>query len=418
MLRRTEHHLKAVVRRLDMSDMDLKTQSDDTRKRLDKLHCRSDAVLQEERAKLDTKADELATILRGLLGSESGREALTTCWLEREVPDVELGLGNWKWVKERIQTFFFDRVMDYVESWERQEEVVAGLEAEIACQLKLQLQLLHEELESIEREINGESSSESSDGLSPLSRTRRNSANLNASLTPTKMMFMLGKPRLPMKMMGRIKKPFKAVIEPLKNKMRLNEFKAHPIQVAEKLACEMYEELLSSQEGCDSESPLMVVANFFMDRPRDYLDAIERKIPDMILSNQLLLNRVQERIEVERQHHDLYVETMTSVETLRKSLREYGEGYIFVEDFNRGELQILRQSPEGDSQSVAFNVHDFMRGSSGDMDVSRRRDVRGLWTVTYSGCLVRDGLERSVAIRVYLPSSGVQFTFKEVAKLR
>ncbi|WAR25726.1 STE20-like protein [Mya arenaria] len=419
--RRTVHHLKAVVRRLDMTDMDLKVQSDATRKRLTRLQDKSHTVLLEQRKKVDAKAEELYHILLKLLSSEKCKEFLTTGWSGDEIPKVDMGLGDWKWIKTHIQEAFFDKMMAYVEQWERDEEIVEKIEADITSKVKLELQILQEELESIEREIDGESSSVSSDGMSTLGKSRRCSI---MPLSPTKLKLMIAEPKMPIKLAGRVTRPFKAVFEPFKNKMKVNEYKNNPVSVAEDCARVMYNELCSgnvrSRQGEENiDPPLSVIANYLMQRPRDYLNAIERKVPEMILSNQLLLNHVEERLDTERMYQNEYVEMMEATESLRKSLREYGEGYIFVEDFNRGELQILKPTVDGrEGQSVAFNVCDFMNNSSGEVDYSRRRDIRGLWTVSYGGILVRNGLERPVAIRVYLPSSGVDFTFKEVAKLR
>lgn len=400
--------------RLDYTDMDLKTKSDSIRNKLDRLQLKSDAVLAELRAKVDAETTDLCQFLMSHISSPECKDSLIKNWSLDELPDAESGLGNWTWIRSRIQEAFFDKLLCNVENWERDEEKLDRIEQQISFQIKLELKILEEELSDIEREIQGDDSSLSSDGISELAKSRRRSI---VSFSPTRAPYLLAEPTLPLRLAGRIIKPFQDLFAPLKNKLRASEYKNNPIKVAEECARTMYNEL------CDScfktDSALQQLADVLLERPREYINAIERKMPDMILANQLLLNSTEENIESERSYQQEYEEMMTCTESLRRSLMEYGEGYIFVNDFSRGELQITKQHPDsGDKISVAFNVLDFLRASSGDMNTSKLGDIRALWTVTYTGQLIRNKQESPVAIRVYTPSSGVECTFKEVAKLR
>lgn len=409
-LKRTVHHLKAVLTRLDLTDMDLKTKSGSTRNKLDRLQLKSESVLEELKAKVDAESVDLCKFLRAKISSPECIESLTKNWTIDDLPNIDSGLGNWLWIKRCIQDAFFDKLLCLVENWERDEEKLDKIEQQISFQIKLELRVLEDELSEIEKEIQGDNSSVSSDGISELAKTRRKSV---ISFSPTKTAYLLAEPTLPLRLAGRIIKPFQAVFD----KMKANEYKNNPIKVAEECARTMYGELC---EDCDNPgSALSQLADTLLERPREYINAIEKKMPDMILANQLLLNRTEEDIEIERQFQLEYEEMMTLTESLRRSLMEYGEGNIFVNDFSKGELQIKQMNPESnDTVSVAFNVTDFLRGSSGDLDASRMGDIRALWTVTYAGDLIRNRQQVPVAIRVYLPSSGVECTFKEVAKLR
>ena len=414
MLKRTVHHLKAVLTRLDLTDMDLNSKSDTIRNKLDRLQLKSESVLEELRAKVDAESTDLCQFLKSKISTQECKDSLTKNWAPDDLPNIGSGLGNWSWIRCRVQDAFFDKLLCIVENWERDEEKLDKIEQQISFQIKLELRILEEELSDIEKEIQGDDSSLSSDGISDLAKTRRRSI---VSFSPTRSPYLLAEPTLPLRLAGRIIKPFQAVFGPLKNKLKANEYKNNPLKVAEECAKSMYAELV---ENCDNpDSALAELADALLERPREYLNAIEKKMPDMILANQLLLNRTEESIESEREYLKSYEGMMTCTESLRRSLMEYGEGYIFVNDFSRGELQIIQQHPDsGDRVSVPFNVTDFLRGSSGDLDASRMGDIRALWTVTYAGQLIRSRLENPVSIRVYLPSSGVECTFKEVAKLR
>lgn len=414
MLKRTMHHLKTVVRRLGLSEEDMKAQSEIARRKLDALKVKSEAVLEELIFKLNAESKQMCNELSKYMQCENCKRKITCDWNVGEIPTVDSGLGDWTWIRERIHQAFYDRLIECVDDWNTDERRIDVIAEELSSHIKFDLRLLEEELNDIEMEIQCDTSSTSSDELSALSRSRRKSMPIYSM---TKSKFMIPEPKMPLKLAGRVIAPFKTMLSPIKNKIKASEYKDNPVRVAEKCARNMYSELISEYDG--SLTGFIPLAEYLLERPRDYVEAVERRVPDMILANQLLLNRLEEGLEVERMHQAEYEEMMTSVETLKRSLMEYGEGYIFVADFNRGELQIQQMPMEGgEAVSVAFNVTDFIRGSSRGLDVCRRRDIRGLWTVTYLGSLNRNGIDRPVAIKVYLPSSGVEFTYKEVAKLR
>lgn len=396
-----------MVRRLDLSDRDLKEKSETAREKLDKLRLRSESVLNDLKASLDVESNEISIELKKFLKSDYCKRQITSGWTCGELPVVSS--GNWSWIRTRIHEAFYDRLVECIEHWDREERRIEGVEEHLSCQIKFELQLLEEELNDIEKEIQCDTSSTSSDDMSDLSKTRRKSFQKSKILPP--------EPKMPMKLAGRVIKPLRLIMSPIRSRMMMNEYRTNPVRVAERTALKMYDGLMTS--SVRSEAGLAHLADYLLERPREYLEAVERRIPDMITANRVLLNHLEQSIEAERKHQSEYEEMMSSTEELKRALMEYGEGYIFVADFSRGELQIQQKPTDGgDAVSVAFNVTDFIRKSSGDLDVCRRRDIRGLWTVTYSGCLSRSGVERPVAIKVYLPSSGVEFTYKEVAKLR
>lgn len=402
-----------MVNRLDLSDKELQTDSGNAKSKLDNLQQRSDTVLSDLKTQLKIESQIVCEELKSHLQTDQCRQKITQNWTLGIIPNVDQGLGDWNWVRSHIQEAFFDKVVDCVQEWDRGEDRMVSIEQTLACDVKSGLLLLENELKDVEREIQGDSSSESSEEMSDLSKSRRRS--MPRSPISKAQSLLSQRPKLPLKLAGRMIKPFKKILNPVMHRLKINEYKRNPILVAERCAAQMYSELLDESQ-CSGEG-LMIFADYLFERPREYLEAIENRIPHMILSNQLLLNRLVTSIEEEKAHHTEYEQMMTMTEALRRSLMEYGKGYIFVEDFSRGELQI-QQSVEGNPVSVAFNVTDFLRYSSGDLDLRQRQDIRALWTVTYAGCLNRNCIDRAVAIRVYLPSSGIEFTYNEVAKLR
>ena len=378
---------------------------------------KSESVLEELKAKLDVQSKEICSELREYLLSERCMNKVTRGWSAGDLPAVDAGLGDWPWIRTRIHEAFYDRIIDCVEEWNKEERRIENLEEELSYQMKVELQILEEDLAEIEKQMHSDSSSTSSDDLFDLSKNRISRRKSLPRLSQIRAKFLFSEPKLPLKLAGRVIKPLKILFSPVTNLMKVNEYRTNPVNMAERTAMSMYNELLDSSDN--TCSGLKHLAEYLLERPRDYITAVERQVPAMILANQILINRLEETIETERIHQAEYEEMMTSTETLKRALMEYGEGYIFVADFCRGELQIQQMTTEGgEAVSVAFNVTDFLRGSSGDLEICRRRDIRGLWTVTYSGSLIRNDVDRPVAIKVYLPSSGVEFTYKEVAKLR
>lgn len=406
-LKRIIHHLRTVVKRLDLSDMDLRFKSETARAKLSSLKQKSDVVFDNLKATLDEECSVIRRELKEFLDSEYCRNKLLRGWNSGDLPSVDGGLGEWDWIRVKLHEAFYDKLIACVMEWDKNERRIDKIEEELSCEIKAELMFLEDELKIVENEIQGDTNGH--DDMESLTRSRSRKSLPN--LVKGKYLIKLTEPKMPPKLAGRI---IRELLTPMKNKFRVNEYKRNPLAVAEKLATKTYNEILQRS------NVLMHLAEFLLQRPHMYIEAVDRRIPDMIRANEMLVNKLEKQANEERGHIKDYEEMMTSTESLKRSLMEYGEGYIFVDDFSRGELQIQQFSNEQGlgSVSVAFNVTDFIRGSRGDLSSCRRRDIRGLWTVVYGGSLNRSENQRPVAIKVYLPSSGVAFTYKEVAKLR
>lgn len=406
---RLSHHLKTVVKRLDISDKKLNEESNKISQKLERLKHKSQLVLMEEQKKLELSSQRIHQIVKNHLMSERGMNGCVSGWREAELPILSSEHLDWTWIKRKIHELFFDKVMAVVDSFEVNEGEIEKIEQELAFQIKFKLQLLEDELGKIEKEIHGDGSS-SRESDADGSR-RRSSVSI---LSPSNTFNM--KPNLPHKIIARIIVPIFDVVSSIKNRFKLKEYMNDPVTTAQEYAMKMYRELINEPDS--KQSVLTLLTDYLLERARNYIAAVERNIPDMILSNHLLINHLVESIEIEKQHQTEYEEMMTMIESLRRSLKEYGQGCIFVDDFSREEVQIHKITCSGDTVSVPFNVSDFLSSTADDLDMSKRRDSRGIWSVTYGGHLVRHALVTPVAIRVYLPCSGVNYTFKEVAKLR
>ena len=412
------HHLKSVVKRLDYSDMDLKEKSDSARTKLDNLKKRSDWVIDTLEEKLKEKANDLCKTLRDYVSKDLVKRKLTTDWDIGDLPSIDKGLGNWDWVKVKLNEAFYDKLCVCITAWDSDKQVIDTIETEMSSEIKFELNLLKDELNQIEREMQDEcSSTEEEIKTGSLRKSRKMSyVDLGALSPMRRSKVAISEPKLPMKLAGRLINPVKTMITNIRHKTKIDNFRKHPVKMAEERAKEFYTELLSQPDN--SDSGFMPFVEYLLERPKEYISVLEKKIPFFILSNQMLLNIIQQSMASEKENQADYERMMTDVENLRRALNEYGEGYIFVNDFMRNEIQIQRTNTDGEAVSVAFNVIDFLQSDSKVADIVRKRDIHGLWTVTYSGNLVRNEQEIPIAIRCYLPSSKVDSTFREVAKLR
>lgn len=416
-LRRTVHHLKSMVKRLDYSDTDLRERSHNTGTKLDSLKKRSDVVISTLKVELSRKRDDLCKTLREYFNQDSVKRKLTTGWELADVPISDENLGNWAWVEGKIYETFYDKMCVCVNEWDNEKRVIDAIETEMSKDIKMDLNLLQEELDQIEREMQDDSSTEDKSRKENRRKSRRRSSVDSDTLSPLRRSQTIElEPKLPIKLAGRLINPFKTVISAIRNKKRLDDFQKDPTKSAEKIANKIYESLLSqSDEEGFGFKPFVEV---LLERPLDYICVLEQKIPQFILSNQMLLNMIQTSIVSERANQKEYESMMVDLENLRRILNEYGEGYIFVNDFMKNEIQIQRTCSEGDTVSVVFSFCEFLQSDSKGTDIARKRDIHGLWTVMYCGTLVRSDQEIPVGIRCYIPSSKVDSTFKEVAKLR
>ena len=418
-LKRVIHYLKSVVKRLDYSDMELREKSDSARTKLDNLKKKSEVVINSLEEEINSKAKDLCTTLREYVSQPTVKAKLTTGWKLGDIPSQDMGLGNWDWIKLKIYEAFYDKMSTCISEWDSDKEVIDTIETDMSLEIKMELNLLKDELSKIEKEMQDDSSNDSSDmgSRGSLRRSRKLSTVSIATLSPLRRSKeILGQPKLPIKLAGRFFNPVRTFITHIRTKSKLENFKRDPVKTAEEKATEIYNELLS-QPDADGLG-FQPFVDCLLERPREYISILDRKIPHFILSNQMLLNLFQQSLKEGRENQKEYEQMMTDVENLRQVLNEYGEGYIFVNDFLKNEIQIQRTNAEGEAVSIAFNIIDFLESDSMVAEAVRKRDVHGLWTVTYSGTLVRNDIEMPIGIRCYLPSSKVTSTFKEVAKLR
>ena len=418
-LKRVTHFLKSVVKKLDYSDVELREKSESARTKLENLKKKSEIVITSLEDEINIKAKDLCKTLREYISEPAVKGQLTSNWVIDDIPSPFSGLGNWEWIKIKIYEAFYDKMSMCIDEWDSDKDVLDTIETDMSLQIKMELNLLNEELSKIEKELQDDSSNDSSDygSRGSLRRTRRISNVSIAALSPLRRpKNILGQPKLPIKLAGRLINPVRTFITNIRSKTKLDHFSKDPVKAAEEKAKEIYDELLS-QPDTDGLG-LQPFVECLLERPREYINILDRKIPHFILSNQMLLNLFQQSIREGRENQKEYERMMTDVENLRRVLNDYGEGYIFVNDFMKNEVQIQRTNAEGEAVSIAFNIIDFLESDSMVSDAVRKRDVHGLWTVTYSGMLIRNEIEMPISIRCYLPSSKVTSTYKEVAKLR
>ncbi|KAL3853541.1 hypothetical protein ACJMK2_017076 [Sinanodonta woodiana] len=414
-LRRCVHHLRGVVRRLDRSECENMERSAQARNKLGVLRNKADDVIMTLKADLEIAAKTVCDNIRAYLNDVIPRMRLTSCWTLDELPSPED--GKWLWIKEKIDDAFFDRMGFLIDEWDEKNGVIKTIEEKMIEDARMRLSTLQHELADLEREIQDDSSS---NGSNRLSMSRRSSMLPTAllSFAPFKIRNKIDTPKLPIRMAVRLVPKLQSMLE----KSHLNEYKENPSKYATERSKKLLKALFKSDRAVNEnghlEDVLLHFAEKLLERPHEYIRRLEEKIPAMILANELMLKRFEESTREERQFQQQYIEMMTQIERLRRTLMAYGDGNIFVADFKIEEIVIKEITEEGASISKTFKVSDILQESSSRLDRSKGREPGGLWTIAHNAFLCKAGYETAIVIRMYLPSSGVHETFQEVAKLR
>ncbi|KAK3610636.1 hypothetical protein CHS0354_009100 [Potamilus streckersoni] len=414
-LRRCVHHLRGMVKRLDRSERENMERSAQARNKLAVLRNKADDVIMTLRADLEIAAKTVCGNIRTHLKDTIPRMRLTTCWTLDELPSSEG--GKWSWIKDKIDDAFFDRMGSLIEEWDEKNGVIKMIEEKIIEDTRMRLSSLQHELAEMEKEIQDDSSS---DGSNRLSMSRRSSLLPMSlvSFAPFKIRDRIDTPKLPIRMAVLFVPKLQTIIE----NNHLNEYKENPSKYATERSKKLLKALFKSEstvnENSHFEDVLLHFAEKLLERPQEYIRRLEEKIPGMILANELMLKRFEESTREERKFQNQYIEMMTQIERLRRSLMDYGEGNIFVADFKAEEIVIKETTGEGESINKTFKVSDILHESTSRSDRSKGKEPGGLWTISQNAFLCKAGYETAIVLRMYLPSSGINETFQEVAKLR
>ncbi|KAL3853538.1 hypothetical protein ACJMK2_017073 [Sinanodonta woodiana] len=414
-IQRSLYHLRTVVQRLDLSEQDLREKLEETQERLDKLQEQSDDVISELKNDLEKLTQEICRQLEVYLNTPMVRTRLVGCWLESELPKADH--GSWAYIKAKVEDAFYNRLAQLLQEWDRDNKKINEHEKKMMSKIQYRLSLLHRQIEKIENETEGDGDSGIGNSVGPGahmygSLKRRTVLDIfkgygsNDAHSPAD---VSDKPYSVQMMLSR----------PLKQKFvkdYIDKYAKHPVKYAQHRSKKLLGWLLEKKKK--GKRDIFSLVKDLLVRPYKYIESLEKNVPKFIRVTNSEIERFRTCQDKERQNQSQYIELMRNFEQLKSYVREYGEGYIFVDDFRRNEIQVEELTNDKQSINTEFKVSSLISGTANQKELLWRRNPQGLWTVYQDGFLCKSGEKKPVTIRVYLPSSGMENTFHEVAKLR
>ena len=287
---------------------------------------------------------------------------------EDELPDLHVCSGGWDWVKRHIDMAVDLRLLDLLEDWEKVEQCIPELETKLCRDAKLDLCELESELSQIENDVHDDDTMSTGRGTVPLARR-------NSFVTDFAPMIEVDEqektlPRKLLNMLGKLLNPFS---NDKKAGKKIQEYIKDSAGIAKKRA----EKRLKSLQESKDELPTFI--NELMRRPLNYIRKLETKIPNMIMSNKMLLNSFDSEIKQEATSRQQYIEMMAKIEAIRRGLLDYGESYLFANDYEAEDVQLLAIT--SNKRFVrSDSLKDVIRRSSTLEEMEMMQSPHGLWT--------------------------------------
>ena len=259
------------------------------------------------------------------------------------------------------------RLLDLLEDWEMVEQCIPELETKLCRDAKLDLCELESELSQIENDVHDDALS-TGRGAVLLSRS-------NSFITDFAQMIEVNEPEktLPRKlisMLGNLLKPF---THDKKEEKKIQAYIKDSTGVAKKRA----EKKLKSLQESKDELPAFI--NELMRRPLNYIRKLETKIPNMIMSNEMLLDSFDREIIQEASSWRKYIDMMSKIESIRRELLEYGESYMFANDYEAEDVQLLAGTSNKQVER-SDSLKDVIRRGSTSEEMEVMQSPHGLWT--------------------------------------
>lgn len=403
-LKRINHYLKTTVARLGWTQRDTHEKSMRQRIKLQNLKERSNAVIKALTINIDERSEEIVTEIQQYLSTPQAEFLLCSVWRNNEIPEIAGEIKDpqhWTWVKQRVDEAFYDRLCNAIEEWDDDKCKVSTIETDIVDNIKSNLGVLQEEISQVESDLHSTQSSTGSNESVKRSR-RRSSIQIPGAMVID----------VPLKLSAAVQ--HRVATNPIGKMLVRREtvnYQKDPQAWARERAKKLMKKLLQNKKSKSENGRLTQLVDQLMQRPRDIVDRLELHIPSIIDTNLELLNSLEDLLITDSRFSAKYEQMMVQVEGLKMSLMNYGEGYIFVNDFKSYEIKVLQNTPTGQSLAQSFRTSEIITGGS-------TLFPQGLWTTVRPGTLHREGTEKQVSIKLYMQSSGVSHTFQEVAKLR
>ncbi|XP_061187111.1 uncharacterized protein LOC133195273 [Saccostrea echinata] len=434
LLTRGIHHSKTIVRQVN-SDENLGNEKiQELSQKLEILKNNSNSIVTNLRSKVDETATEICKNYREYLQLPQTRSRITN-WIESEIPKSE----SWEEIKEQIEDITADRISLELKEWDEEKNWVKGLEDELYQEVKEEFRGLENQIGMIEQDISISRSSNDNEDLRSTLGHRKSKLTLRrmSTLSLSSMNVYLSSTSsqsaeeelmpLNVSVLARYISPIKNIARNFKMKFRgsiiydsvvvsrkMQAFKDHPTKIARKKSERFLKMCVDEKNDI-----LFDFIQALLERPCQFLQILEMKVPSVIKANQEALDHIIHCRSDSIESRETYIKMMTDFEKLREKLREYGIGYIFVADYNVNELRVKDHSCKTGHKS--FKSSDVARTVSSATIVKEPGEEleRGLWTGFQNGYhMNKDGEQHSIFIRVYLPSSGVTEVHSEIARLR
>lgn len=423
LLKRSVHHLKTIVYRIDNSEKDLETKMKSVWEKLQTLKLRSEVVINDLRREIEEESETICEEFRKYLQEPKTRIAITM-WIDSELPEVNS--AKWEDIKEFLESRTLERISKELENWEGDNGKISAVKKIVETSIQIQLNVLQNELNDIEGDMQSDTTSVASDDSFETKTARRFSLPIN------NVQVLIGRQALPVKLMNRVLSPFGKhgkrainVIGDAIGRAKINTYAQNPIAYAKRRSEKTLDRFLETK----NEDLLLNVISEFMNEPREFLAEVERRIPAMVKTNQDNMDHIGKCRQEGDTHREMYEQLMEGMEKLKRVVTDYGEGFIFVNDFGVDDIQIVSDNddtgiPEGDNidrrRSKVFDVSTMLE--SMELSVKHRTTKaihRGLWSAQQNGIMKRkDRAEETVTIRIYLQTARIENTDSEVAKLR
>lgn len=407
--------MKTIVHRIDNSEKDLETKMRNVWGKLNTLKMKSEVVINDMRKQIEEETVHICEEFRLYLDSPKTKMSITS-WIESELPNDE-SFNSWSDLKENLNDLTLARISKELENWEEDKGQIKAVRDTVERSIQFQLHILEGELQDIEDDLQSETDSINSDEFSEEKRDNR-----RFSIPTDAVHMQTTRLTLPVKLANRILKPFGKVgsrastfIADVVNEGKLKEYRKDPIAYAKKKSEKALQKFV-----CDKKNDnLKFIINTFMEESKQFLLDIQRKLPAMVQTNQNLMDHICMCRKEGLSSREMYEYMMEGLEQLKRTLSDYGAGYIFVNDFGTDDIQIVTDTVYDGRASVPFDVSQMLANvASSTKRLNQKQIPRGLWAARQNGILLNKYQEEPVTIRIYLPSARIQNTDTEVAKLR
>lgn len=407
--------MKTIVHRIDNSEKDLETKMRNVWGKLNTLKMKSEVVINDMRKQIEEETVHICEEFRLYLDSPKTKMSITS-WIESELPNDE-SFNSWSDLKENLNDLTLARISKELENWEEDKGQIKAVRDTVERSIQFQLHILEGELQDIEDDLQSETDSINSDEFSEEKRDNR-----RFSIPTDAVHMQTTRLTLPVKLANRILKPFGKVgsrastfIADVVNEGKLKEYRKDPIAYAKKKSEKALQKFV-----CDKKNDnLKFIINTFMEESKQFLLDIQRKLPAMVQTNQNLMDHICMCRKEGLSSREMYEYMMEGLEQLKRTLSDYGAGYIFVNDFGADDIQIVTDTVYDGRASVPFDVSQMLANvASSTKRLNQKQIPRGLWAARQNGILLNKYQEEPVTIRIYLPSARIQNTDTEVAKLR